>query len=697
MRETSLSCIGLVVTAVATLGALRAIIVQVRGGGSLWAAAAFTALVGGLMWGGVAFQVARLGFHWRRRQSIEEPDRARMFDGVERGLLVLVPSYREEPEVVAQTVASAALLAYPGKRVVLLIDDPPEPGTTEQAVQLGKARALPELLIEWFEPAGRQAKAAYERFTELRTDSAVSTADEVSLVAGALERAAEWFDDRAAEESTSIHGDALFRQLVLAEPAIKLREEATELRQRFQHDLISRVELEWRMRRLVARFDTEIEMFERKRYVNLSQQPNKASNLNSYLGLLGGMWHEVERGDGLYLEADEGSSGRRIPEPEFVMTLDADSVVADDYAEKLISYAHRPGNDRVGVFQTPYSAVPGAPTTIERIAGATTDIQYNIHQGFGAYEAEFWVGANAIIRTTALRDLEEPFTDAGHTLKRFVSDRTVIEDTESSLELALAGWRIHNHPERLSFSATPPDFGSLVVQRRRWANGGLILTDRLRDLVANRRAGPVAAMLRGHYLLSIACTNVALAILLYTSIGVDYASWWLAASAVPYFALYARDLSQVGYRGTDIGRVYALNLLLVPTNLAGVAASVRQLITRNRTAFARTPKIGTRTSAPAWLHLAALAMVAAAAYAAVGDLAASHYAHAMFAATNALILIYAITTFIGWTNLAEDLVNAVMPPARSSGRPPNERSGESRPHRPAIDLPDRQPQPVPAR
>src|SRR5438034_6621891 len=33
------------------------------------------------------------------------------------------------------------------------------------------------------------------------------------------------------------------------------------------------------------------------------------------------------------------------------------------------------------------------------------------------------------------------------------------------------GWQLYNYQERLAFSATPPDFGALIVQRRRWANG----------------------------------------------------------------------------------------------------------------------------------------------------------------------------------------------------------------------------------
>ena len=53
--------------------------------------------------------------------------------------------------------------------------------------------------------------------------------------------------------------------------------------------------------------------------------------------------------------------------------------------------------------QTPYSAFPGAPTRVERIAGATTDIQYIVHQGMAEHGAAFWVGANAVLRARARR------------------------------------------------------------------------------------------------------------------------------------------------------------------------------------------------------------------------------------------------------------------------------------------------------
>lgn len=53
---------------------------------------------------------------------------------------------------------------------------------------------------------------------------------------------------------------------------------------------------------------------------------------------------------------------------------------------------------------------------------------------------------------------------------------------------------------------------------------------------------------------------------------------WLSLTAVPYFILYARDLSILRYHGViDFVRVYALNLLLLPVHLGGALKSVQQL------------------------------------------------------------------------------------------------------------------------
>ena len=195
------------------------------------------------------------------------------------------------------------------------------------------------------------------------------------------------------------------------------------------------------------------------------------------------------------------------------MTLDADSVIVPDYALRLVHLAEQAGNERIAVAQTPCSAFPGARGSLERIAGATTDIQYIIHQGFTASGATYWVGANALLRSSALEDIAVTVEERGFAVRVFIQDRTVIEDTDSTVDLIERGWRLYNYPERLAYSATPPDFGALVIQRRRWANGGLIILPKLLRYLARRPlTGPglAEAFLRVHYLGSITAVNLAL-------------------------------------------------------------------------------------------------------------------------------------------------------------------------------------------
>src|SRR5690606_26876964 len=135
------------------------------------------------------------------------------------------------------------------------------------------------------------------------------------------------------------------------------------------------------------------------------------------------------------------------------------------------------------------------------------------------YGATFWVGANAVIRKKALEDIAESEWVNGFEIKRYIQDRTVIEDTESSIDLSMHDWALVNYPERLSYSATPPDFGSLVVQRRRWANGGLLILPKYISQIRERRSqGEVVPLteilLRVNYMASIAWASFGLIFLL---------------------------------------------------------------------------------------------------------------------------------------------------------------------------------------
>src|SRR5262249_26061329 len=148
----------------------------------------------------------------------------------------------------------------------------------------------------------------------------------------------------------------------------------------------------------------------------------------------------------------------------------------------------------------------------------------------------------------------------------------------STVDLRRYGWQLYNYPERMAFSATPPDFGALLIQRRRWANGGLLIVPKLCRLLwsgGGRRARMRGLLLRLHYLTSLAMTNVALLLLLGLAFDERFASLWLPVTAAPYYILYAIDLRKLGYQWRDVFRVYALNLLLIPVNLGGIMRSIQ--------------------------------------------------------------------------------------------------------------------------
>ena len=193
-------------------------------------------------------------------------------------------------------------------------------------------------------------------------------------------------------------------------------------------------------------------------------------NLNAYISLMGHTWHKETTADGVVLRKvadgvapDDGRRGHGRPGHDYLLTLDADSLLLRDYCLRLVYFLESAGNERVAVTQTPYSSFRGAPTRIERVAGATTDLQHILHQGMTYYGATFWVGANAVIRKRALEDivemeyhrrLRDPDLHPGPDRHR--GHRVQHRPRPARLDPG-------NYPERLSYSATPPDFGSLVV------------------------------------------------------------------------------------------------------------------------------------------------------------------------------------------------------------------------------------------
>jgi len=636
---------------------------------------AFAGIVAMLVYGNLVYQLTRLAYFLRLVRHRPAPDRA--FDALYRGaapaLTILVPSYKEDPRVVAMTLGSAALQDYPNRHVVLLIDDPPVPGDAASRADLAAARELPRRLAARLARPARRFAAEERRFLARAAGAAPDWRREAALLAQRYREAAEWFTRALRDTPGGDPAAGCFRREVLARLRDTHGARAAALRARAADAYAppSRAELAGGYRRLVGQFQVSLACFERKRYVNLSHEPNKAMNLNSYIGLAGRAVRERIAPDGRHLDVVAPAEAQfALPRAEFFITLDAASLLRPDYARRLIEIMRRPGNQRLAVVQTPYSAFAGAPGTLERVAGATTDIQYQIHQGFTGFGATYWVGANALLRATALDDIAVAGRERGFTVTRYIQDRTVIEDTESSIDLIAKGWTLRNYPERLAYSATPPDFGALIIQRRRWANGGLIILPKLLRYLARAPWRVGEGFMRVHYLVSIAMVNAGLLVLLAVPFPEINRSPWLPASAAGYFLLYARDLVRLGYRATDLLRVYALNLLLIPVNLAGVAKSLQQAWSGAQIPFARTPKIAGRTAAAPGYLLAACGLALLWLVVAGVDFAAAHWAHGVFVASNALFMLYALLRLVGPAEAWADLRAGLAAGARADADTP---------------------------
>jgi len=354
-----------------------------------------------------------------------------------------------------------------------------------------------------------------------------------------------------------------------------------------------------------------------------------------------------------------------VPDCDYVLTVDADSVILPEYCLRLVYLLEREENEQIAVAQTPYSAFPGAATRIERIAGATTDLQHIIHQGMTYHDATFWVGANAILRKRALDDIQETEYSGGFPIHRYISDRTVIEDTESTIDLAARGWTLHNYPERLAYSATPPDFGSLCIQRYRWANGGLLILPKLVRCVRQRRrrderTGISELLLRINYMASVFWASAFVLALMVVPLDGHLLSPLTYAIAVPYFMAMAVDLRYCGYKAFDSLRIYGFNLLLIPVNLFGSLSSVVQALTGSKGRFMRTPKVRNRT-VPAFMYVfLPYVLVAFSAYTFNRAYHDHQWTNLVFAAINAVLGAYAIVSFIGIrASIVDILVNIV--------------------------------------
>lgn len=610
-----------------------------------------------LTFSALMYLIARQGALQRFAKHVRTPraELDRYFAEHQPSITVLVPSYSEEPAVIRKTLLSAALQEYPGMRIVLLLDDKPNPTSSTASARLNATRALGTDIMELMSEPNKRFGGALARFERRRSRALYANPEIVQELAEHYAWATQWLNNLANTEEVEDHVDLFFAEQVLRGLAQELELVGNALTASCNEGArISMARVHQLYRRLGWIFDAELHVFERKKFASLSHESNKAMNLNSYIGLMGGTYRLEQTPEGPILvpATKQNPANVSIPDSDYVLTLDADSILLRDYCLRLVHFLEQPSNARVAVTQTPYSSFRGAMTRIERLAGATTDIQHILHQGMSYYGATFWVGANAVIRKRALEDIVEREWVGGFEVCRYIQDRTVIEDTESSVDLGVHGWTLVNYPERLSYSATPPDFGSLIVQRRRWANGGLLILPKLWKQIRERRSrGEVISqaemLLRINYMASIAWASFGLIFLLAYPYDGRLLSPLVLLAALPYFVAMASDLKYCGYKRSDVLRIYGFNLILLPVNLAGVLKSMQQALSGKKIPFARTPKVKNRTISPLLYVITPLLIVGFSIFTLQRNIEAHNWGNAAFAGFNAFVSTWAILAYIG--------------------------------------------------
>jgi hypothetical protein len=230
----------------------------------------------------------------------------------------------------------------------------------------------------------------------------------------------------------------------------------------------------------------------------------------------------------------------------------------------------------------------------------------------------------------------------------------------------------------LAHSAEPRDFGSLIIQRRRWAGGGIVNFPRLlRYLWSRPQEGGAfgEAVLRLNYILGIALN---LGVLLVPFLAFDlrmgqFGFIW-ALPMVPYYMLFGRDLIACGYRWSDLARVFGLALLLLPVNLVGVISAILAQMDGGHRKFSRTPKVSQRTRAPGFYVLSGVLMLVGMMYAVVWNLQFHMWTFAALSGINLVLLTYAFLRYIGPREGWQDVVASLREwtaPVRPAPAEPN--------------------------
>lgn len=171
----------------------------------------------------------------------------------------------------------------------------------------------------------------------------------------------------------------------------------------------------------------------------------------------------LTRPDREHAKAGNLNHALSVVDAEIIAVLDADHVPSPAFLRNTLGYFD---DDRVAVVQTPQDFYNFGSFEHESAEGKTPFYEEAVfYRVIGPaknfWNAAFWCGTSALVRTKALREIGGVATDS------------VTEDILTTVRLNRRGWNAVYHNEVLARGLAPADAGQYLTQRNRWALGAM--------------------------------------------------------------------------------------------------------------------------------------------------------------------------------------------------------------------------------
>jgi cellulose synthase/poly-beta-1,6-N-acetylglucosamine synthase-like glycosyltransferase len=170
----------------------------------------------------------------------------------------------------------------------------------------------------------------------------------------------------------------------------------------------------------------------------------------------------LTRPDNLHAKAGNINHALEVVDADIVAVLDADHVPTARFLTATLPYFK---DDRIAFVQTPQDFYNHESFEHSHLNGHDFSEEAVFYQaiapGKNRWGASFWCGTCALLRVEALRSIGG------------VATESVTEDVHTTIRLYRRGWRGVFRQEVLARGLAPHDAGGYLVQRNRWAKGGM--------------------------------------------------------------------------------------------------------------------------------------------------------------------------------------------------------------------------------